>query len=138
MQTFDKPLKLNEVIKKTGLTRNEITQKINNNTLSLLDTFNVATIKSMKITFDPNKREKTRNERGIDFADAALVFAGATLDFPDERKDYGETRMISVGHLEKRMVIIVWTQRGDSRHIISMRKANEREQTRFGQRFEQN
>ncbi len=130
MRTSDNPLKFHQVIQITGLTRND--------TSNLFDIINVATIKSMKITFDPNKREKTRNERGIDFADAALVFAGATLDFPDDRKDYGETRIISVGHLEKRMVIIVWTERGESRHIISMRKANEREQARFGQRFEQN
>ncbi len=46
--------------------------------------------------------------------------------------------MITVGHIRKRMMIVVWTPRGDSRHIISMRKANEREQTRFGQRLEQN
>lgn len=77
------------------------------------------------------------NDRGIDFADAALVFSGATLDFQDDRKDYGETRIITAGYLRSRMMIVVWTPRGDSRHIISMRKANEREQTRFRQRLEQ-
>ena len=77
------------------------------------------------------------NDRGIDFADAALVFSGATLDFQDDRKDYGETRIITVGYLQSRMIIVIWTHRGDTRHIISMRKANEREQTRFGQRLEQ-
>jgi uncharacterized DUF497 family protein len=91
----------------------------------------------MKITCDPNKREITMNDRGIDFADAALVFSGTTLDFQDDRKDYGETRIITVGYLQSRMMIVVWTPRGDTRHIISMRKANEREQTRFGQRLEQ-
>ena len=92
----------------------------------------------MNITYDPNKRDITLNDRGIDFSDAVEVFSGATLDFPDDRKDYGENRIITVGHLQSRMVIIVWTPRGDKRHIISMRKANEREQTRFGQRLEQN
>ncbi len=92
----------------------------------------------MNITYDSNKRDVTLNDRGIDFADAVEVFAGTTLDFPDDRKDYGETRIITVGHLQGRMVIIVWTPRGDHRHIISMRKANEREQTRFGQRLDQN
>ena len=77
------------------------------------------------------------NDRGIDFADAALVFSGTTLDYQDDRKDYGETRMISVGYLHSRLMVVIWTPRGDSRHIISMRKANEREQTRFGQRLEQ-
>ncbi len=80
----------------------------------------------------------TLDERGIDFVDACLVFSGETLDFPDDRKEYGELRMITVGYLENRMMIVVWTPRGDNRHIISMRKANEREQTRFRQRLEQN
>ena len=78
------------------------------------------------ITFDLPKREWTLLKRGLDFADADIVFAGDTLDFVDDRQDYGEVRMISVGHLHSRMVILVWTQRGDDRHMISMRKANER------------
>jgi uncharacterized DUF497 family protein len=78
------------------------------------------------------------NDRGINFTDAALVFSGTTFDFQDDRKDYGEPRIISVGYLQNRMMIVVWTPRGDSRHIISMRKANEREQKRFRQRLEQN
>lgn len=89
----------------------------------------------MKITFDPAKRDATLASRGRDFADAAEVFAGPTLDAPDERFEYGESRIITVGHLRERMVIVVWTQREDARHIISMRKENEREQARFGQRF---
>lgn len=86
----------------------------------------------MKITFDPAKRDKTLTERGIDVADAAEVFLGPTLDRPDDRFDCGETRIVTVGHLRGRMMVIVWTPRGDARHIISMRKANDREQARFG------
>lgn len=91
----------------------------------------------MKITFDPAKRDKTFSERGLDFADAGEVFAGVTLDIDDDRHDYGERRVITVGHLRGRMVIVVWTPRGQVRHIISMRKANDREKTRFGQRLEE-
>ncbi|WP_207458152.1 BrnT family toxin [Azospirillum sp. SYSU D00513] len=87
----------------------------------------------MKITCDPAKRAATLADRGLDFEDAAEVFAGFTLDGPDDRFDYGETRMVTVGHLRGRMVIVVWTQRGEARHIISMRKANEREQARYRQ-----
>lgn len=91
----------------------------------------------MKITCDPVKRAATLAERGLDFEDAAEVFDGDTLDFPDNRRDYGELRMITVGHLRGRMVIIVWTQRGNARHVISMRKANAREKARFGKRLEE-
>jgi uncharacterized protein len=89
----------------------------------------------VRITFDPDKRDRTLAERGLDFADTAEVFAGVTLDSPDSRKDYGETRIITAGYLRGRLVIVVWTPRGDARHVISMRKANEREKARFGQRL---
>jgi uncharacterized DUF497 family protein len=91
----------------------------------------------VRITFDPGKRDITLQERGLDFADAADVFAGITIDIPDLRRDYGEARMISVGHLHGRMVIVVWTPRGDARHVISMRKANDREKARYGQRHDE-
>ena len=86
----------------------------------------------MAITFDPAKRAWTLQRRGLDFEDAKLVFAGDTLDFEDDRQDHVETRMITVGHLDGRMVVLVWTLRGDDRRIISMRKANERGQERYG------
>jgi uncharacterized DUF497 family protein len=49
----------------------------------------------MKITFDPDKRDRALEERGLDFADAAEVFSGATFDRIDDRRDYGEKRVIS-------------------------------------------
>jgi uncharacterized DUF497 family protein len=85
----------------------------------------------MLITFDPGKREKTLAERGLDFADAIFVFAGVTLEIEDTRKNYGETRVIGYGLLEGRMVVVGYTPRGADRHIFSMRKANDREQTRI-------
>jgi uncharacterized DUF497 family protein len=91
----------------------------------------------MKITFDPAKRASTLRDRSLDFDDAAEVFAGKALNIPDERRDYGEVRIVTVGSLRGRMVIMVWTPRGSARHIISMRKANDREKARFGKRLEE-
>jgi hypothetical protein len=88
---------------------------------------------TVRITFDPGKRERTLRERRLDFARAAEVFAGPTFDRADERRDYGERRMITAGYLRDRMVIVVWTPRGDARHIISMRKANDREKAWYAQ-----
>ena len=88
----------------------------------------------MKITCDPTKRQKTLEERGLDFEDAALVFAGKHFAREDDRKDYGEVRFITAGILRERMVVMVWTPRNEeARHIISMRKANEREQAQYAQ-----
>lgn len=82
----------------------------------------------VRISYDSAKRAKTLAERGLDFEDAAEVFAGKTVDYVDDRFDYAEVRWISVGLLRGRMVVVVWTGRGAVRHIISMRKANGREQ----------
>jgi uncharacterized protein len=91
----------------------------------------------MRISFDPAKRAETLRMRGLDFADAAGVFEGPTFTLRDERFDYPEERYITAGLLAERVVIVVWTPTEDGRRIISMRKANEREQACFGKRFEQ-
>ena len=85
----------------------------------------------MGISFDPAKRARTLAERGLDFADAAEVFAGTTAEAEDTREDYGETRIICFGLLRDRLVQVVYTPRGADRHIISMRKANDREKARL-------
>ena len=85
----------------------------------------------MRISYDPNKRDKTFNERGLDFEDARHVFAGETVEVDDKRKDYGEQRILCFGFLAERMVVIGYTQRDLTRHIFSMRKANEREKIRL-------
>jgi len=82
----------------------------------------------MRISFDPAKRDWTLRERGLDFEDAVHVFRGRTLTLEDDRFDYGEVRYQTYGHLDGRLVFLVWTWRGDVRHIISMRRCNEREQ----------
>jgi len=86
----------------------------------------------MRISYDPAKRQKTLDERGLDFDDAPAVFAGLTFEVEDTRQDYGETRIICFGYLAGRLVVIGYTPRGSTRHVFSMRKANEREQTRIG------
>lgn len=85
----------------------------------------------MRVTYDPAKRKRTFATRGLDFEDAAVVFAGLTLEVEDTRKDYGETRIICYGLLRGRMVVIGYTPRGDGRHVFSMRKANDREKARI-------
>lgn len=90
----------------------------------------------MVVDFDPQKRNRTLAERGLDFARADEVFAGRHFTAEDVREDYSEPRRITVGKLDGRLVILVWTPRGEIRRIISMRKANEREQARYANRLD--
>ncbi|HZK98520.1 MAG TPA: BrnT family toxin [Caulobacteraceae bacterium] len=89
----------------------------------------------MAIAFDPAKRAATLERRGLDMARSGEVFDGNVLTIADDRLDYGEPRFITIGRLDGRMVVLVWTPRGEDRRIISMRKANEREQAAYGPRL---
>jgi uncharacterized DUF497 family protein len=85
----------------------------------------------VKISFDPVKRSRTLADRGLDFADAGKVFAGTVFEFEDDRVAYPERRYSTIGMLEDRMVVVIWVDAEDGRRVISMRKANARERTRF-------
>lgn len=89
----------------------------------------------MKITFDASKRARTLAERGLDFASASEVFSGRHMTVEDDRQDYGEKRYITVGFLSGRMVVLVWTLREGACRVISMRKANDREQEAYSDRL---
>ena len=90
----------------------------------------------MRVTFDPAKRAKTLAERGLDFEDAVIVFQGTTVEVEDTRTNYGEKRIICYGLLSGRLVVIGYTPRDESRHVFSMRKANDREKALLAPYFE--
>ena len=90
----------------------------------------------MRISFDPAKRLRTLADRGLDFEDAAIVFDGTTIEVEDTRKNYGERRVICYGMLSGCLVVVGYTSRGATRHVFSMRKANDREKARLAPYFE--
>ena len=81
----------------------------------------------IEIEYDEAKRLKTLQERGLDFNDAPIVFASSFMVLEDDRTDYGEARQITFGFLNDRLVAVVWTDRGQSRRINSMRHAHDSE-----------
>lgn len=91
----------------------------------------------MRVTCDPAKRLQTLQERGLDMRRAGEVFAGLHLTRLDDRFDYGETRYVTAGWLDSRLVVFVWTPRGSARRIISMRHCHEREAKRLRPHLQQ-
>ena len=85
------------------------------------------------IEFDELKRIQTLLNRDLDFARAGEVFSCTIHVFEDLRKSYGERRFITLGILDGRLTVVVWTVRGAKKRIISMRKANEREIEEYSQ-----
>lgn len=91
----------------------------------------------MKYEWNEKKNQLNHAKHGLSFNDAPFIFAGKTISFIDDRDDYGEERVITLGELEKRVVVIVHTQRASFTRIISMRKANEREKKIYYQRLKE-
>ncbi|MFM7120206.1 MAG: BrnT family toxin [Gammaproteobacteria bacterium] len=86
----------------------------------------------MNLEWDDDKSNRCLENRGFDFAYAALVFLDPDrVVFEDNRFEYGEDRYIMVGRVEGRLFVIAYTPRGDSIRIISARKANAREIKRY-------
>ena len=65
--------------------------------------------------------------RGFGFDFAALIFSGSVLESPDARKDYGEFRFRAIGEADGFVLVVIYTDRGDVRRIISARLANRKE-----------
>ncbi|MES2432722.1 MAG: BrnT family toxin [Pseudomonadota bacterium] len=81
--------------------------------------------------WDEPKRQANLAKHGVDFADARDFEWETAQTEPDLRYDYGEQRFESVGHIGERLYVLIFTQRGDRRRLISLRKANTREIQRW-------
>jgi uncharacterized protein len=81
----------------------------------------------LAISYDPAKNERNIAERGISFELAAEFDWASALIAEDLREDYGESRYQAIGFIGTRLHVLVFTPRATSVHVISLRKANQRE-----------
>ena len=87
----------------------------------------------MEFEWDEAKSDACLAARGFDFAFAAAVFADPTLAVAvDDRRDYGEPRLVAIGAIAGRHYTVVFTPRAAKVRIISARRANRREIERHG------
>ena len=81
------------------------------------------------MSHDPTKRRKNLRKHDIDLPVCMEAFDAPLLTREDAREAYGEQRYISLGWADRRVVVLVWTDREDGPRLISCREAepNERE-----------
>jgi uncharacterized protein len=89
----------------------------------------------MKYEWDEEKNRRNFAKHGLSFEDAENVFSGPCVTFEDDRFAYGEERLITIGLLAGRLVIIAHAPRDQGTRIISMRKGNRREQKIYQERL---
>jgi hypothetical protein len=88
---------------------------------------------SVDFEWDPQKANSNRRRRRIDFADAATVFDDEfAVTIPDDHPD--EDRYVTIGmDALARLLVVVWTYRGENIRIISARKATRFEQRQYNE-----
>lgn len=92
----------------------------------------------MKFEWDDNKNLSNIEKHGIDFQDVKSAFMYPILTKKDERFDYGEDRLISIGKIVNFCIVIVWTKRNNTIRLISARLANKRERKIYDEHINKN
>ncbi len=89
----------------------------------------------MKFEWDEVKRRENLRKHGIDFADISDMFKGPMITNLDTRNEYGEDRLIGIGHVQHRILLVCYLEisPGDVIRIISVRKALSHERKIFEQ-----
>jgi uncharacterized protein len=85
----------------------------------------------MDISFDPAKSKLNAQKHGIGLERAADIEWDNALMWHDARQDYAEKRHCAIGYIGLRLFYVCFTDRDNTRRIISLRKANQREVNRY-------
>jgi len=86
----------------------------------------------MEFDWSEDKRRKNLIKHGLDFVDVSLIDWPTATVIEDIRADYGEARYWAFGLLNGRLHLVAFTLRGSKVRIISFRRANRKEEERYG------
>ena len=81
--------------------------------------------------WDPEKNQQNIAKHGVDFEDAKHIFGGYTIEFEDNRDDYGEERWCAFGEVKGHVMFVIYTWRGGAIRLISARGATAGERKRY-------
>ncbi len=81
----------------------------------------------MRIEFDPAKDSGNQTKHGVSLALAGELDWEAALVWIDDRFEYAESRMIALAPKTNILYCVAFVDRGTTRRIISLRRANRRE-----------
>jgi uncharacterized protein len=85
----------------------------------------------MGFEWDAAKNAANMAKHGIDFDDTVRIFDGPVLEKVDQRRNYGEERIATVGMANGLELFVVYTVRKGNRRIISARRANKHEREAY-------
>lgn len=85
----------------------------------------------MEFEWDENKRRRVIDEHGVDLLYAALIFESDVLTRRDDRRDYGEVRLISIGLVDDECLVVVHTERRGTTRLITAWKGGSDERAYY-------
>ena len=85
----------------------------------------------MEFEWDETKRQQTIRQRGVDMLYAALIFEGEVLTRRDDRRDYGEERLISLGVVDDECFVVIHTERDGLTRLITAWKGGRDERAQY-------
>jgi uncharacterized DUF497 family protein len=86
------------------------------------------------LEWDEAKRLKNKKRRGLDFADADLMFDGRAIATAASRRK-SEDRFVSTVEIDGKLYTVVWMWRGENQRIISFRRAGRGEERAYRKIF---
>ena len=90
----------------------------------------------MRFEFAPNKDQLNLDKHGVSLSLASDLDWDAALLWIDDRREYGETRILALAPWTSILYYVAFVDRGNVRRVISLRRANRREVRRYVQVFE--
>jgi uncharacterized DUF497 family protein len=88
-------------------------------------------MEAISYEWDEAKRVENLGRHGVDFEAIRRFDWSVSATAVDDRRSYGEVRIVAFGPIDGRLHVAVYTKRGDARRIISLRRANRREQAAY-------
>lgn len=88
----------------------------------------------MQFEWDENKNQLNQQKHGISFEEAKEIFYDTVFTSVSEKIDYGEIREISIGRIQRVLIVaVVHTDRNGTVRIISARKATPKERRKYNE-----
>lgn len=86
----------------------------------------------MAFEWDEDKNRINIGKHGVSFETAKRIFEGPVLSWTDDRKEYGEVRLRSIGPVDGIAILtVIHTDRSGKTRIISARPADRTERKRY-------
>ncbi len=87
--------------------------------------------------WDSNKNEANKKKHSLSFEAAIQIFKGIIIESPS-KSEHSEKRIIAIGRLEGKEIVVIYANRGRRKRVISARRARKNERDTYRQICQEN